>query len=196
MQKNESLIYRSLRPGFCFFFCLFRNPVIEGIENIPQSGSVVLAGNHTSPNDIFILISSTKRVIHFLGKDELFKGPMKKFFTSAGVIPVNRRTKDGHALRAAEEVLQNGRVIGIFPEGTTKKNAPVTILPFKIGAVKMAHDTGAPIVPFAITGKYGFFRKTVKLKFYPPFLVESDDLTSENEKFMERITQYILNEEN
>lgn len=190
------MLYRCLRVPLSALVHIFRCPVIEGAENIPASGSAVLAGNHTSPHDIPLVISSTKRSIHFLGKSELFKGPLKLFFSAAGVIPVHRKAKDKQALSSAEQVLQSGRIIGIFPEGTTKKSSDAIILPFKIGAVKMAYDTGSPIVPFTITGDYRFFKKSIKLKFYPPFYVEGDDLAKANEMFMERTIRNLQNEKN
>lgn len=196
MQSGEPIVYRCLRVPLSALVRLFRRPVIEGAQHIPANGSAVLAGNHRSPHDIPLVIASTKRSVHFLGKDELFKGPLKQFFRASGVIPVNRRTKDKQALSSAEQVLRSGSLIGIFPEGTTKKSSEAIILPFKIGAVKMAYDTGSPIVPFTITGDYRWFKKSIKLKFYPPFYVEDCDLTRANEMFMERIIRSLQNEEN
>ena len=194
--KNAPKMYKFLYPAFSFFTKLIRQPVIEGLENVPAEGPVVIAGNHMNFNDGFILVASNKRCVHFLCKDEMFKNKiLAAFLHSVGVIPVNRREKDRHALPAAKAVLNEGGVVGIFPEGTTNKTGgKVLLLPFKIGAIKMAYDTGAPIVPFTLTGHYSFFRKTLKLKFYEPFKVESDDLTKENEKFSELIKEYLLNE--
>ena len=77
------------------------------------------------------------------------------------------------------------KVIGIFPEGTINRTDD-TIMPFKIGAVKMANDTSSYIVPFTIKGKYKIFRKTVILQIYKPYKVK-DDLNIENEKLMKKI---------
>ena len=95
-------------------------------------------------------MNSTKRSVYFLAKDELWKGPKKLFINNMGLIPVNRRQKDHNALATAEKYLNNGCVIGIFPEGRTQKGRG--LLSFKIGAVKMAADTYTPpIIPFIIT---------------------------------------------
>lgn len=60
-------------------------------------------------------------------------------------------------------------------------------MPFKIGCVKMAHDTNSKVIPFTITGKYKLFKKSVVIEFYKPYNINSDDLTSENEKLMKLI---------
>lgn len=183
----DPLFYKIVRPIIKFLFVLVYRPSIVGRENIPTSGRVVLAGNHTNNFDCLLLISSTKRVIHFLGKHTLFKGLGKYIFKGMGVIPVDRtKPRNKEALEEAERVLEKNLVIGIFPEATTNKTSDV-ILPFKMGAVKMASVTESPIVPFVITGKYRPFRKGLKLEFLEPVKV-GEDLLRENEKLMKIIS--------
>lgn len=176
----EPILYRIVRPIISILFKIFYRPTYLGLENIPKEGSVVLAGNHTHNFDCLLLISSTKRTIHFLAKDELLRGPKKVIFKNMGIIPVNRRIHDKEALAKAKEVLSQNQVIGIFPEGTFSK-VKGQLLPFKIGAVKMAHDTNAKLVPFCITGTYKLLRKNITITFYPPYTV-GDDLGVENDK--------------
>lgn len=176
----EPILYRVVRPIINILFKFFYQPTYLGLENIPKEGSVVLAGNHTNNFDCLLLISSTKRTIHFLAKDELLKGPKKVIFKNIGIIPVNRRIHDKEALIKAKEVLSQNQVIGIFPEGTFSK-VKGQLLPFKIGAVKMAHDTNTKLVPFMITGTYKLLRKNITITFYPPYDV-ADDLGLENDK--------------
>lgn len=177
------MLYRILRPIIHILFKVLYRPKILGLENIPESGAYVLAGNHTNNLDCIMLIASNKRTIHFLAKDELVNGFFGFFFKNMGIIPVNRRIHDKDALINAKKVLADGKVIGIFPEGTFNRSND-TILPFKIGAVKMAHDEKVPIIPFTIKGKYKLFRKGITLEFYDKINVESDNLDSENKKFM------------
>ena len=179
-EKLEPILYRVVRPIINILFKFFYQPTYLGLENIPKEGSVVLAGNHTNNFDCLLLISSTKRTIHFLAKDELLKGSKKVIFKNMGIIPVNRRIHDKEALIKAKEVLSQNQVIGIFPEGTFSK-VKGQLLPFKIGAVKMAHDTNAKLVPFMITGTYKLLRKNITITFYPPYDV-ADDLGLENDK--------------
>lgn len=178
--KLEPILYRVVRPIINILFKFFYQPTYLGLENIPKEGSVVLAGNHTNNFDCLLLISSTKRTIHFLAKDELLKGPKKVIFKNMGIIPVNRRIHDKEALIKAKKVLSQNQVIGIFPEGTFSK-VKGQLLPFKIGAVKMAHDTNTKLVPFMITGTYKLLRKNITITFYPPYDV-ADDLGLENDK--------------
>ena len=116
-----------------------------------------------------------------------FWGPA---FKAMGIIPVNRREKDKNALPAAIKVLEEERVIGIFPEGTFKKDVE-GLLPFKIGAVKMAHDAESMILPMAIVGEFKPFRKGLTLRFGKPYKITSDDLDKENDKLKKKIQDLI-----
>lgn len=176
----EPILYRITRPMINILFKIFFRPTYIGLENIPNKGSVVLAGNHTNNLDCILLITSTKRTIHFLAKDELLKGGKRIIFQNMGIIPVNRRIHDNKALKKAEEELKKNKVIGIFPEGTFSK-VKGQLLPFKIGAVKMTNDTNATLVPFTITGSYKLLRRGITITFYPKYLVQ-EPLGEANEK--------------
>ena len=184
MEKyNDPMFYKIIRPiGKVIFKILYR-PKIVGSENIPKKGRIILAGNHTNNLDCAILLSSTRRCIHFLAKEELFNGKFGFFFRWLGLIPVKRKSHDGKALPTSIKYLENEKLIGIFPEGTINRGNDL-ILPFKIGSVKMAYDAKSKIVPFVIKGKYKLFRKTICITFFEPFEVKEDDLDKENEKFM------------
>ena len=184
---KEPLLYRSIKPIAVGLFSAIFRPRIRGKENIPKDCAVVLAGNHIKFWDCFMVMASTKRCVHFLAKSELFGNFFTKwFFTTAGIIPVHRNRKDKAALEDAEKYLNCGCVIGIFPEGTTNKtDAP--LLPFKIGAVKMASDTNSPIVPFTINGKYVPFKSNVEIAFQKSIYPKSDDLNLENDNLRDII---------
>jgi 1-acyl-sn-glycerol-3-phosphate acyltransferase len=182
----EPILYRITRPIITVLFKTIYKPTIIGSENIPTTGRIVLAGNHTNNFDCILLIASTKRTIHFLAKDELIKGPKKIIFKNMGIIPVNRRKKDPNSLKKAKEILEEEKVIGIFPEGTFNRSENV-ILPFKIGAVKMSYDTSSNVIPFTIKGKYKPFKKGLTLEFLKPIQI-GEDLTLENERLMKIIS--------
>ena len=76
---KEPLFYRIVRPIVTFLVKIVFRPNYIGLENIPKSGKIILAGNHTNNFDCLLLMSSTKRNVHFLAKDELWKG-LKKIF--------------------------------------------------------------------------------------------------------------------
>lgn len=176
---KDKLLYKILKPFVFFFVKVFLRPKYLNKQYIPSQGRIILAGNHTHILDCLVLICSTKREIHFLAKDELFHGPKKLLFSHVGLIPVNRSIHDKDALRKAKECLNNDLVIGIFPEGTTEKGRG--LLPFKIGAVKMASDTNTMIIPFKITGKYKLFSRSLTIKFHEPIKVTNSDLSKEND---------------
>lgn len=159
---------------------------IEGLENIKKEGSLVIAGNHTKWLDPILLVSLSNRKISFLTKKELFKGITKPIVKAMGCIPVDRKKHDHDALISAYKVLDDGGVIGIFPEGTINRTKDV-ILPFKIGAVKMANKTNTEIVPFVIKGKYKFLRKSIKIKFLKSIKI-GNDLEKENKRLEDIIS--------
>ena len=188
MKYNDSIFMKIIRPIITLLFKIIYNPTIIGKENIPKKGKIILAGNHTNNLDCLLLISSVKRNIHFLAKDELWKGPKKIIFNNLGLIKVNRRKKDKECLINAINYLKNEKVIGIFPEGTIGKKE---LLPFKIGAVKMAYETNSEIIPFVITGKYKILFNNLKIEFCKPIKIKNNDLTKENENLRNIIIKMV-----
>ncbi|KMO97282.1 lysophospholipid acyltransferase family protein [Streptomyces roseus] len=138
---------------------LFR-PRIEGLENIPEEGAAIIAGNHLSFSDHFLMPAILKRRITFLAKAEYFTGPGVKgkltafFFRSAGQIPVDRSGKDAGkaALREGLGVLAKGELLGIYPEGTRSHDG--RLYKGKVGVAAMALGAGVPVVPCAMVGTF------------------------------------------
>lgn len=172
--------------GKILFTIVFR-PKIIGKENIPKEGRCILAGNHTSIWDPIMIVCYSNRQFHFLAKKELFDSIVSFHMKGMGCIPVDRSVKDKGVFDNANKVLQNDRVIAIFPEGTINRTDD-TIMKFKIGAVKMAYDNNSQIVPFIITGKYRLFGigNRVRLEYLKPIKVSSD-LDKSNEELMDII---------
>lgn len=186
----DTLFYKMVKPIVGALFKILFRPTIIGRENIPKTGGIVLAGNHTKWLDPIMLIAVTKRQVHFLAKDELFHGKTKFIVKKMGCIPVNRKIHDKDALNQGYQTLENGNVIGIFPEGTINRTKDI-IMPFKIGAVKMANKTNSYLVPFTITGKYKLFKKSIRIEFYKPIKIK-DDLDKENERLMNIISKNLV----
>lgn len=185
----KEIPYRIVRAILYIYYVIFYRVTYIGRENIPKTGGVVLAGTHTSKSDILLLGASTKRMVNFLGKIELFKGPGKWFMPLMGVIPVDRSKKNTDALDTAIEELKNGKLIGIFPEGTINRTADIIKRPFKYGAVKMAYESDSILVPFAIVGKVKPFKR-VKIIFGEGYKVSSD-LEKENIKLENLVIELI-----
>lgn len=185
----NNFFYRYIaRPILCFFVKIILRPKVIGIKNIPNKGPFILAGNHTNILDSVLLVGLNKNVIHFLAKDSLMKGFKGYLFRMLAIIPVNRKIHDKKALKSGIEVLNNNEIIGIFPEGTVNKSDNV-ILPFKIGAVKMASETNCKIVPFVIKGSYNIFKHNLSIHFLNSISVShNEDLTKDNEYLMDIIS--------
>ncbi|QHA03309.1 1-acyl-sn-glycerol-3-phosphate acyltransferase [Streptomyces broussonetiae] len=135
-------------------------PRIEGLENVPASGPAIVAGNHLSFSDHFLMPAMLGRRITFLAKAEYFTGPGLKgrltafFFRSAGQIPVDRSGKDAGqaAIREGLGVLGRGELLGIYPEGTRSHDG--RLYKGKVGVAVMALQAGVPVVPCAMIGTF------------------------------------------
>ncbi|EFF89821.1 acyltransferase [Streptomyces sp. e14] len=135
-------------------------PRIEGLEHVPASGPAIVAGNHLSFSDHFLMPAILRRRITFLAKAEYFTGPGLKgrltaaFFRSAGQIPVDRSGKEAGraAIREGLGVLRRGELLGIYPEGTRSPDG--RLYKGKVGVAVMAIEAGVPVVPCAMIGTF------------------------------------------
>ncbi len=186
--KSKDIFYKIFSPIVLLLFYIIFLPKIKGREHIPKKTGAVLAGNHITNLDCFMVMAGTRRCIHFLAKAELFKFSITNwFFKNSGLIPVYRNGKDRKALDSAIDYLKNGKLVGVFPEGKLNKTSVKTVLPFKIGAVKMARETKTPIVPFTIKGKYIPFIRSIEIVFQEPYYVTNENLESENEILVRKV---------
>ncbi|GHF66317.1 1-acyl-sn-glycerol-3-phosphate acyltransferase [Streptomyces mashuensis] len=135
-------------------------PRLEGLERIPDAGAAIIAGNHLSFMDHFMLPVVMKRRITFLAKHEYFTGPGLKgrltaaFFRATGAIPVDRSGKEAAqaAVDTALRVLGEGELLGIYPEGTRSPDG--RLYKGKVGVAMMALRSGAPVLPCAMIGTF------------------------------------------
>ncbi|OPG06427.1 1-acyl-sn-glycerol-3-phosphate acyltransferase [Streptomyces sp. GKU 895] len=135
-------------------------PRIEGLEHVPASGAAIIAGNHLSFSDHFLMPAILKRRITFLAKKEYFTGPGLKgrltafFFRSAGQIPVDRTGKEAGqaAIREGLGVLAKDELLGIYPEGTRSHDG--RLYKGKVGVAVMALRAGVPVIPCAMIGTF------------------------------------------
>lgn len=184
--KNRNIFYKLFSPIVSLLFSFLFFPKVKGKESIPKKNGAILAGNHKTNFDCFMVILSTRRCVHFLAKAELFKlSFFNWFFSNSGLIPVYRNGKDKKALETAIDRLKKSELVGVFPEGRLNKTSKNTLLPFKIGAVKMAKETGCPIIPFTINGRYIPFAHSIEIVFGKPYFVEENNLEEAN-KILER----------
>jgi len=138
------------RIGFRTFLRTLYRIEICGREHIPESGGVILASNHESLVDPFILGVVTRRPIRYMAKTELWSNRLVgTLMDSFGTFPIERGGGDTAAMGRGAELLREGEVLGIFPQGTSK---PWRRRPFHRGAARLALATGAPIVPVCMIG--------------------------------------------
>jgi len=136
-----------LQPFFRGYFRLSR----VGREHIPAHGPVLLAANHRSFSDPFMIGLCLRRPLHFVAKVELFDKRWKAWILLAlGAFPIRRGEADDEAMETARVILERGGAVGIFPEGTRTRPGPLGEP--KRGVGRLALETGAPIVPVAIIG--------------------------------------------
>jgi 1-acyl-sn-glycerol-3-phosphate acyltransferase len=122
---------------------------VAGSEHLPPFGPAILASNHESLLDIPCLVVASPRPVWFMAKVELFRGPLASaLLHRLGGFPVRRAANDLRAVRTALDVLQHGRALGMYPEGTRAAH----LGPFLPGASWLALATGAPLVPVGVTG--------------------------------------------
>lgn len=127
-----------------------------GFDNFPATGPCILASNHISNLDVIYLGICAPRHPHFMAKVELYKNPIFAWvIRQCGSFPVNRGENDTWALRQAGRVLEAGQLLCMFPEGTRSKDK-AQLRRGKVGAVRLALDYHAPIVPVAISGTETF----------------------------------------
>ncbi len=130
------------RPLTPVFRSVYRLEV-RGVEHVPQEGSLVVAGNHESILDPFIMSSAISRPIRYLAKSELWSVPLLPWWlASVEAIRVERGKSDVAAIAAAIDALDAGEVVGLFPEGGVMREGP-----WLRGAGRMALATGTPLLP-------------------------------------------------
>lgn len=167
----------------------------EIARKIPENRGFILAANHVSKLDPMILMALSQKNLHFFAKKEI--GEKWRFVTkNIGLIFVDRDKKNNDAISAAKKMLNQNLAIAIFPEGTRnpKVKKRDELLPFKIGAVKIAAQTGAPIIPVAICKEKPLFAK-IRVTIGEEILVKkSDDLFLKNEEFRDKIAEMLKNQ--
>ncbi|MGW5332198.1 lysophospholipid acyltransferase family protein [Streptomyces bauhiniae] len=124
-------------------------PRVLGAWKVPASGPVILAVNHSHNIDGPMVMGVAPRPTHFLIKQEAFIGPLDPFLTGIGQLKVDRTTADRTAIGRALGVLEQGGVLGIFPEGTRGEGDFASL---RAGLAYFAVRGGAPIVPVAVLG--------------------------------------------
>ena len=150
------MLYGFLQIVFRIFFYIVFRTRVYGRENIPAEGPVILAANHASNIDPPLMASLIERPVSYMAKIELFENPIfGAAIRRCHAFPVKRGESDRGAIKAAVTVLKEGRVLGLFPEGTRSKTGELQKA--EAGVALIAAMTGAPIVPVAILNTHRIF---------------------------------------
>lgn len=136
------------RIGVGLMYGLWR-PRVLGAWKVPPTGPVIYAVNHSHNIDGPMVMGVSPRPVHFLIKKEAFIGPLDPFLTGIGQLKVDRHSADRTAITQSLDVLSNGGVLGIFPEGTRGEGDFASL---RAGLAYFAVRAGAPVVPVAVLG--------------------------------------------
>jgi 1-acyl-sn-glycerol-3-phosphate acyltransferase len=139
-------------------FTLLGRPKVEGLEYVPSSGPAILASNHLAVADSLYLPLVVRRRITFLAKVEYFTGTglkgwfLRWFYSASGQVPIDRSNADTAqaALNTAERLLGEGKLLGMYPEGTRSPDG--RLYKGKTGLARLALQTGVPVIPVAMIG--------------------------------------------
>lgn len=159
---DVSVFYWVVKAILGPFLAIVFRPWAEGTENVPREGPAILASNHLSFSDHFFGPLPLPRKVTFLAKAEYFTGRglkgliSKAFFRGVGQIPVDRAGGQAseRALRTGLRVLSEGRLLGIYPEGTRTPDG--RLYRGKTGVARLALESGAPVIPCAMVGTFEF----------------------------------------
>ncbi|HHW92344.1 MAG TPA: 1-acyl-sn-glycerol-3-phosphate acyltransferase [Firmicutes bacterium] len=165
------MLYFLVRGVLRLYFSLCKGWVVEGVENIPQAGGLIVVANHTSYWDPPILGAAMTRQVNIMAKVELFRYPLfGSILRLLGAFPVKRNAVDRSAIKQALAILKEDKVLGMFPEGTRSKTGRLGKA--QPGVVLFATKSGAPILPAGIIMGKG--RKGLVVKFGKPFFLTAE----------------------
>jgi 1-acyl-sn-glycerol-3-phosphate acyltransferase len=149
-------LYAIVRAIVAPLFRLWFRMHVSGADHIPASGPAIVTPNHKSFWDSFFIGVSTRRHLRFMAKEELVRARYGPLLVRLGAFPVRRGQADEDALETARVVLRQGGLLALFPEGTRIRDPDELGHPRR-GAGRLALETGAPLVPAAITGTERLF---------------------------------------
>jgi len=172
---------------------------VEGRENIPHEGRVCFVSNHGSIFDVVLVLAYIGRPFGFIAKKELSYVPLLNIWILIlGGLFIDRKNirKALKTINLGIEKIQKGGRMLIFPEGTRSKGQG--LLPFKSGAMKLATNSLAPIVPIAISGSYEVFEKNyrvhsglVRVVFCPPVITADMSPDDRRHKLADQVRDII-----
>ena len=178
--KENKILYKFLKIIYSTLLKTLYRPKVYGKQNIPIDGPIIFVGNHRHAFDPIVVMTYTKRIVHYMAKESIFKGLHGKVLKEIGLIKVYRTKSNPVAVSEAVEILKQGGTVGIFPEGHRNKTDQ-DLLKFRHGAVAIAKQANSKIIPFAIRGEYKIFRKGLEIEFGKPLDISEMEIEEANE---------------
>ncbi|MEW9123112.1 MAG: lysophospholipid acyltransferase family protein [Thermotaleaceae bacterium] len=155
--------YQFARGVMKIYIHIFYRVNIQNIENVPKEGGCIVCSNHIHNLDPVIIGTVISRQMSYMAKEELFKVKiLGTIIRKLGMFPVSRDSADLSAIKNSLKLLNGGKILGIFPEGTRKKKGVTHKA--KPGLAMIAIKAKVPIIPVTIISNYKLFSKiTVKI---------------------------------
>jgi glycerol-3-phosphate dehydrogenase (NAD(P)+) len=145
------VLYWTLRAILVPFFLVYFRMQRVGTEHLPRRGPLLLASNHRSFLDPFVIGTLVRRPVYYMAKRELFQHRLTAWIlNSLGAFPVDRGAGDEEAMETARAILERGDCVVLFPEGTRVRSGPLGAS--RRGVARLALQTGAPVAPIAVIG--------------------------------------------
>ena len=186
------MIYTLLKPILWLLFKIGLRLNVEGTENIPKDGPLVIASNHLSLLDPPVIGVAATRKVHFMAKQELFVPILGDIYKALGAFPVRRGGADRAAIKHGIDILEDNKVLAIFPEGTRSKTGKLGKA--EPGALMMASKAMATIVPCCVMGtdyrRQGRIWPKVTVRFGKPIYFPADAVV--NKEFLHEMTENLM----
>jgi 1-acyl-sn-glycerol-3-phosphate acyltransferase len=149
--RAPSFVYDLVRVFSSLYALTLLRARSAGARNVPETGPAILAPNHFSYMDHFLIGIFIRRKVRFMAKSQLFSRWAQWVYLQGGVFPVRRGARDDEAFVTAETILERGGVVAMYPEGGRSRTGRLAEQA-KPGIGRLALDSGAPVVPIAIHG--------------------------------------------
>lgn len=186
------MIYAVVKVILRVLFTVVLRMRVEGTENIPKEGPLVIASNHLSLLDPPVIGTAATRKVHFMAKQELFVPILGDIYKILGAFPVRRGGADRAAIKHGIEILQSSQVLAIFPEGTRSKTGKLGKA--EPGALMMASKAMATIVPCCVIGtdfqRQGRIWPKVTVRFGKPMYFPADAVI--NKELLHNMTEVLM----
>lgn len=163
--------YRISRAGLRVLYGGLCRWDVNGVENVPETGGLIVVANHVSLNDPPVLGAALPRKINYMAKKELFDNFfLDKLLKKFGAFPVKRGRGDMGAIKKALKTVRQEKVLGLFPEGTRSQTGKLKRA--KSGIVLIATKAQVPILPVGLKGTKKPFRKDLEVNFGEAFTLD------------------------